>query len=93
MRAFVPLALSLASCVRSGSVPAAFPQSADTVTIAAVARALSADSMRGRGPWTSDAARAARFLAARLERLGARPVFGQSLLVPFVAEPRLRDTV
>jgi peptidase M28-like protein len=66
---------------------------ADTVTIAAVARALSADSMRGRGPWTADAERAARFLAARLERLGARPVFGRSLLVPFAAGTRPGDTV
>ena len=66
---------------------------ADTVAIASVARVLSADSMRGRGPWTRDAEHAARYLAAQLERLGARPVFGSSLLVPFVAAQRPRDTV
>jgi len=65
----------------------------DTIAIASVARALSADSMRGRGPWTRDAERAARYLAGQLERLGARPVFGTSLLVPFVVAQHPRDTV
>lgn len=49
--------------------------------------------MRGRGPWTADNERAARYLADRLARLGAKPVFGSSILVPFVNEKRPRDTV
>jgi len=49
--------------------------------------------MRGRGPWTPENERAARWLAARLTALGARPVIGNSLLVPFTAEPHLTDTV
>jgi Zn-dependent M28 family amino/carboxypeptidase len=48
--------------------------------------------MRGRGPWTPENEAAARQLAAQLEALGARPVFGGRLLVPFVSEPRLADT-
>jgi Zn-dependent M28 family amino/carboxypeptidase len=66
---------------------------ADTVSISSLARALSADSMRGRGPYTPENERAARYLAAQLERLGARPVFGASLLVPFTTERRPGDTV
>jgi Zn-dependent M28 family amino/carboxypeptidase len=87
--------LILTACASAPSQEAAPANAsgADTVAIASVARALSADSMRGRGPWTRDAERAARYLVAQLERLGARPVFGTSLLVPFVAAPRPRDTV
>jgi Zn-dependent M28 family amino/carboxypeptidase len=75
------------------SVASTGPGGADTLAIASVARALSADSMRGRGPWTPDADRAARYLAARLQQLGARPVFGTSLLVPVTTPERPRDTV
>jgi len=69
------------------------PRGADTIAIANIARALSADSMRGRGPWTPDADRAARYLADQLSRLGARPVIGSSLLVPVTTPERPRDTV
>lgn len=58
-----------------------------------MARRLSADSMRGRGPWTPENKLAARWLASRLESLGAQPLFGESLLVPFTVESHPRDTV
>ena len=67
--------------------------SPDTLAITAFARELSSDGYRGRGPWTRDNERAARRLADELTRLGARPVFGSSLLVPFTTDPRPRDTV
>lgn len=69
------------------------PDRPDTTAIFAIAQALSADSMRGRGPWTAENERAARWLAARLASLGARPAIGRSLLVPFTAEPRRDVTV
>jgi hypothetical protein len=90
------LSVALAACVRGQSVsptPLSTLKRPDTLAIVAVGRALSADSMRGRGPWTEDATRAARYLAARLQQLGARPVFGTSLLVPFVTADHPRDTV
>jgi hypothetical protein len=61
--------------------------------MSATARELSSDANRGRGPWRPETERVARDLAARLQRLGARPVVGASLLVPFTTEPRPRDTV
>jgi len=66
---------------------------ADTTAIVNVARRLSADSMRGRGPWSPEAERAARWLAGELGRLGARPVFGNTLLVPFATKDRPSDTL
>jgi Zn-dependent M28 family amino/carboxypeptidase len=69
------------------------PRSPDTLAIAALARDLSSDANRGRGPWTPENERVARQLARMLEQLGARPVFGTSVLVPFTTEPRPRDTV
>ncbi len=66
---------------------------ADTVAIAALARDLSSDANRGRGPWTPENARVARQLSRMLDQLGARPVFGNSTLVPFTTEPRPKDTV
>jgi Zn-dependent M28 family amino/carboxypeptidase len=68
-------------------------RTADTVAIAALARDLASDANRGRGPWTPENARVARQLARMLDSLGAKPVFGTSLLVPFTTEPRLADTV
>jgi hypothetical protein len=68
-------------------------RSPDTVAIATLARDLSSDANRGRGPWTPENERVARQLARMLEQLGARPVFGTSVLVPFTTEPRPRDTV
>ena len=76
--------------VDSGSRPD--PTRVDTLAISTMARDLSSDAMRGRGPWTRENEQVARRLAADLERLGARPLFGGSLLVPFVAEPHPRDT-
>lgn len=49
--------------------------------------------MRGRGPWTPENERAARYLGDRLAQLGAKPLFGNQLLVPFVNEKRPNDTV
>jgi len=69
------------------------PSRVDTIAIEALARELSSDAMRGRGPWTPENEAAARRLAGELERLGARPVFGGSLLVPFVVESHPLDTV
>lgn len=61
--------------------------------IARLARELSSDEMRGRGPWTPENEVAARRLADTLHRLGARPVVGDRLLVPFVAGERPTDTI
>jgi hypothetical protein len=66
---------------------------ADTIAIAALARDLASDANRGRGPWTPENARVARQLAELLEQLGARPVFGTSILVPFTTPPHPGDTV
>jgi hypothetical protein len=67
----------------------------DTLAIVATGRDLSSDAMRGRGPWTRENEMVARRLAADLARLGARPLFGNQLLVPFVAAVpgHERDTV
>lgn len=87
--------LVLVSCALHSASPAVWrdPTRVDVDAIAALARELSADEMRGRGPWTPENERAARRLAEELQRLGARPVFGDGLLVPFVAAARPRDTV
>jgi hypothetical protein len=84
-----------AGCASTGlhTNPVSDPTRVDTVAISAAARDLSADSMRGRGPWTPENERAARRLAAALTRLGAQPLFGKSILVPFVVAPRPHDTV
>src|SRR5215510_15882819 len=87
-------AVALVACARSVVTTTAFAQSgADTTAIVNVARRLSADSMRGRGPWSLEAERAARWLAGELGRLGARPVFGNTLLVPFAIKNRPSDTL
>jgi Zn-dependent M28 family amino/carboxypeptidase len=65
---------------------------ADTTAIVALARDLASDANRGRGPWTPENERVARQLAAKLRQLGAQPVFGSSLLVPFTTQPRPNDT-
>jgi Zn-dependent M28 family amino/carboxypeptidase len=89
------VALLVTACSRSSAVVTAqSPQrGADTVAISSLARELASDAYRGRGPWTVDNERAARRLAEELRRLGAQPVFGSSVLVPFTTEPRPRDTV
>jgi len=65
----------------------------DTNAIVQLARELSSDKMRGRGPWTPENELVARRLAAELTRLGAQPLFGDALLVPFTTAERPRDTV
>ena len=93
--ALVSLALIAASLAAPMSTAAAQTRAttADTVAISAMARDLSSDANRGRGPWTTENARVARQLARMLEQMGARPVFGTSLLVPFTTPPRPADTV
>jgi len=87
-------AVALAASARSAFTTPAFGQTgADTTAIVNVARRLSADSMRGRGPWSPEAERAARWLTGELGRLGARPVFGNALLVPFATKDRPSDTL
>jgi Zn-dependent M28 family amino/carboxypeptidase len=98
-RQFVVLAVTLSTFVgacASRGVPARQPSTLsgpDTVAISALARDLSSDARRGRGPWTRENELVARELAAQLTALGARPLFGNQLLVPFTSEPRPRDTV
>ena len=85
-----PLLLALAA----GSLaPRAAAQGPDTLAIRRLATDLAADSMRGRGPFSPEATKAARRLADELSRLGARPLIGGSLLVPFTVPERPGDTV
>ncbi len=65
----------------------------DTVAISVLSRELSSDAMRGRGPRTRENENAARRLAAELEKLGARPLYRDRLLVPFLAPGGSGDTV
>jgi Zn-dependent M28 family amino/carboxypeptidase len=83
-----------AGCARGGAGRSA-PESlvADTAAIRALATELASDAYRGRGPWTPENERVARLLASRLARIGARPVTGASLLIPFTAPARPADTV
>lgn len=85
------LAAGCAPPVSVGSTPAG--TSVDVPGIVALARDLSADSMRGRGPWTEENEKAAVTLAQRLLQLGARPLVAGQLLVPFVSDKRPGDTV
>ena len=89
--------LGLAAANLAVRVPIAAAQqpatTADTIAIAALARDLSSDANRGRGPWTPENARVAKQLARMLEQAGARPVFGSSVLVPFTTQPHPSDTV
>jgi len=49
--------------------------------------------MRGRGPFTPENEKAARYLADRLAALGAKPVVGGTMLVPFAVDSRPGVTV
>lgn len=93
----VAVALLAAGCARAGApvtgAPSPDESRPDTAAIAALARDLSSNARRGRGPWTAENEAVARRLAAELRELGAQPVFGGSLLVPFTAEPHPTDTV
>lgn len=89
-------ALALAAAcapVSPAAAPAAPRTEPDLEAIVTLARALSADSLRGRGPYTVENERAAGMIARELERLGARPLFGGSLLVPFTTDQRPGHTV
>ena len=86
-------ALGLAALAATVRPIAAQQSTADTVAIAALAHDLSSDANRGRGPWTPENERVARQLARMLEGLGAKPVFGTSVFVPFTTPPRPNDTV
>lgn len=88
-------ALFLIGCVSPARTPspATAVSAVDIEQIVRDARVLSDDSLRGRGPWTPENERAARLIAGRLSALGARPLVGSSLLVPFVSERRPSDTV
>src|SRR3954449_3358863 len=89
------LAIMSGACARPVVVGSSGPAAGqpDVQAIVSVARELADDSLKGRGPWTPENERAARMLANRLEALGARPVFGTSLLVPFTDRSRPMDTV
>lgn len=84
--------LTLGCAAAQRSTPTLPRDAPDTLAIVALARSLSHDSMRGRGPWTAENATAARALADELAALGARPLVGESLLVPFITAERPRDT-
>ena len=94
-RKFASLGLAVASLVAPMATTAAqrTATTADTLAIAAIARDLSSNANRGRGPWTPENERVAKQLARMLEQRGARPVFGSSLLVPFATPPHPADTV
>ena len=87
----VPLILALAAV--PCAVRAQGAAGVDTIAIRRLANALADDSMRGRGPYSIEGTKTARFLAARLAALGARPLIGTSLLVPFTLPARPNDTL
>jgi Zn-dependent M28 family amino/carboxypeptidase len=91
--ACILVAAACAPAVAPRTVPSPDESRPDTIAIAALARDLSSDARAGRGPWTEANEDVARRLAAELHALGARPVFGPSILVPFAAERRPTDTV
>ena len=69
----IALAALLGGCSRAVSVgsPRPLPRTetrVDTLAISRVARELSADSLRGRGPWTPENTRVARRLAEEIGR-------------------------
>ena len=81
----VVLMASMTACAspKRAPIPEPAPEPMGDVSAAELRRdlyAFAADSMRGRETGTPDADRAARFLAARVERLGLEPA-GDSLYV------------
>jgi hypothetical protein len=97
LQAALALALALAACSRAPQAvePAAQPiaEARGDISATELRRDLFAfadDSMRGRETGTEDATRAAKFLVARLERLGLEPA-GDSLYVQRV--PLQRETI
>ena len=96
LTAVAAASLLVTGCATPAPVPPAQARSdahGELRSVIAMARALAADSMRGRGPWTAENEQAARFLAAELERIGARPLIGSRMLVPFTTQDRPADTV
>ncbi len=86
IRALLPLLLLVGAPLTAQERP-------DSAFILSLARDLSADSMKGRGPWTPENNAAARRLAAELTKLGGKPLSGSSILVPFVTPEHPTDTV
>ena len=90
----LPLVVATACAPRVSPLPARIDTTtADVRSILGRARDMASDSLRGRGPWMPENESVARHLARELAQMGARPVVGGSLLVPFVVESRPRDTV
>ena len=93
MRISVVTLLLLSACAPAVVVQTAAAPDVDVARIIQIARDLSDDSLKGRGPWTPENERAARYLADRLAALGAKPMVGNSFLVPFVSDKRPGVTV
>jgi hypothetical protein len=81
------------ACAPGVAVQSAPPPEANVARIIQIARDLSDDSLRGRGPWTPENERVARYLGDRLTALGAKPMVGNTFLVPFVSDKRPGVTV
>ena len=92
MKRYVALLLC-AGCAPQVAVQSAAAPEVDVNRIIQIAKDLADDSLRGRGPWTPENEKAARYLADRLTALGAQPMVGNSLLVPFVSDKRPGVTV
>jgi hypothetical protein len=89
---FAAFVLLAAAVPARAQAPVRDNTAVDVAAISALARRLSADSMRGRGPYTRENEAAARLLAEELQKIGAQPLIGGSLLIPFVAPVSLSDT-
>jgi Zn-dependent M28 family amino/carboxypeptidase len=88
----IALLLACAPALRGHETQAHRLSHVDTLGIPALARAHSSDAMEGRGPYSTGNLAAANMLATALGELGAQPLVGSRLLVPFVAPGNLRDT-
>ena len=67
--------------------------STDTLAVSLLAKELADDELKGRQPYTSGNEKAARLLASELAKLGAVPLIGKNLLVPFTTPDRSKDTL
>lgn len=93
MRPTIAVLLLSLGCAPAVAVQSAPAPGVDVDRIIQIARDLSDDSLRGRGPWTPENEKAARYIADRLTALGATPMVGNSFLVPFVSDKRPGVTV
>lgn len=94
MRRFLAGLILVAGCTRAVPATTASPGlAADVDGIVRDARSFADDSLRGRGPWTEENEKVAVTLAQRLLQLGAKPLVGGNLLVPFTSDKRPGDTV